>query len=134
LSPDLPQPVDIGMVQPEDRVESGGVRVGHNPRKPGILRIAAPDQTVHPVMRLRFKTAVRLAAMLKSRVDSTKSRVASTPDPSEIGIGHRIEVYLINRHINVAVVIRPISLVDEEWIVMSPCPSGQFGEAKAGGS
>src|SRR5437588_8833786 len=105
------------MVQPENWVESGSVGIGHQAGKLWISRIAAPHQTVHPVVRLRFNAAMHAPAMLEPRVDAAKAGAASAGDPGELGIGHSLEVDLMNGHINLAVVIGSVTLLDEEWIV-----------------
>ena len=68
------------MVQPEDRIEPGGVGIGHQARSSGF-RIAAPDQTVHHVMRLLFESPWFCAAMLESRVDAAEAAAAAARRP-----------------------------------------------------
>ena len=49
-----------------------------------------------------------------------KPRLPPLADPGEIGIGHRVEVHLAHGHVDVAVVVRAIALLDEERIVTVP--------------
>src|SRR4051794_15060790 len=95
LSPDLPQPVDVRVVQPEDRIEPSGVRIGHQARL--VLRQPAADEAVHPVVRLRLDISMHLAAVAEAGIDAAEARAAAVRSARKVRIAERGHVDLIDR-------------------------------------
>ncbi len=115
--PGLPEPVDVGVVQPEDRVQAGCSWVGHRPGQALVVRVGATDQAVHPVVRLRLDPAVDLARMGEARVHSAEAGAPAAGHAREVGIGHRLEVHEAHGDEHVAVVEGSVPLHHEQGVV-----------------
>src|SRR4029079_9162888 len=107
LPPDLPQPVNIRVMQPEDRIQPGRVRIGH---QSGLLRgQLAAYQAMHPIMRLRLYCAVSPAAMFESGADAAEARAAAARHALEVRLSERVHVDIAQRHENVAITVRTVA-------------------------
>ena len=104
------------MVQPEDRIEPSGVRIGHQSGK-FDLGVAATDQAVNPIVRLRLDAPMDLAAVTEPRVDAAEAGAAAARDPVKSGSPSAFRLIMVDRHVDVAVVVRTISLWNIERIV-----------------
>ena len=107
------------MVQPEDRIEACGVRIGHQAGQARV-GVAAADQNVHHVMRLAFDAAMDVAAVAEAGVDAAKSLGTAVGSANELGIAERIQVDLIRRYEDIAVIVRAKALRDKQRIVALP--------------
>ena len=105
------------MVQVKDRIESRGVGIRHQPGQVRIVRIAAADEDVHLVVRLRFEPPVHRPAVREAGVDAPEAGVAAAGHAGVVGIVQRVEVHLVEIDEDVAVIVRPIALRDEKRIV-----------------
>ena len=56
--PRLPQSVDIRVMEIEDRIEGRRIGIGHQAWELLILRIAASDKAMYPIVRLRLDAAM----------------------------------------------------------------------------
>ena len=102
LTPHFPQPVDIGVMQPEDRIESRCVGVRHQARQLA-LRVASSDQAVHPVVRLGFDAAVHRSAVRETRVDTAETGASTARYACEVRIVERTQIDLTDRNEHLAV-------------------------------
>ncbi len=121
FAPDLPQAIDVGVVQPEDRIEPRGVGIGH---QSGIARsrVGAAHQTVNGVVRLGLDAAVRmgLAVVIEARADAAETLAAALSRTGEMAVAQRAQGDRLERHEDLAVVARPVTLRHEQRIVAAP--------------
>src|SRR4051812_6380520 len=103
------------MMQPEDRIESGGIRIGHESGL--ILRKSPTNETMHQIMRLSLDPSVHALAMVEAGVDATKAGAAAARHALEVGFVERIQVDVPEGYEHVAVALRAISLFNEQRVV-----------------
>src|SRR5215216_6174147 len=78
-SPDSPEPVDVGVMQPEDRVQSGGVETAH----------PAADLHMHGAVRNTLQLTWGAAAMVENRLGPSERRIAAIRCAGKVWIDQR---------------------------------------------
>ncbi len=73
LQPDLPQPVDIRVVQPEDGIEGCRHRHRHQADILWRSRLLTADFDMHVVVRLALEHAVATAGMVECRGNAAEA-------------------------------------------------------------
>ena len=115
--PGGPQAVDVGVVEPEDRVEPR--RAGPRHDAFGVRRLGprAADVRVHGVVGLRLDATVGATSVREPGVNATEARASAAGHPGEVRIAQRREVQVVGLDEHVPVPIRPVAMLHEEGVV-----------------